>query len=70
MFERLKFDPDAPGVVESRCEFCGRPPWLDPGLVACVHETPTCVEFQSMDALMLAVENRKIKEARNSKNQN
>ena len=70
MSERLKFDPDAPGVVESRCEFCGKTFWLDTGLVACVHEMPTCVEFQSMDALTFAVENRKIKEARNTRNQN
>lgn len=60
----IDFDSKAPGVVECRCEFCGRLYWIDPKQCALAHEMPFCAEFRAMDVLSFMVENRKIKETK------
>jgi hypothetical protein len=60
----IKFDSGAPGVIESRCEFCGKTYWIDPAQLALAHESPHCPEFHALDVITFMVENRKRKEAK------
>ena len=60
----IKFDSSAPGVVECRCEYCGKLYWIDVPQLALAHEMPHCPEFHAMDILTFMTENRKIKEAK------
>jgi hypothetical protein len=54
-------DLDAPGIVESSCEFCGKRYWIDPDRCTTMHEAPGCATFDALDALQFVIENNKIK---------
>ena len=57
-------DLEAPGIVSSHCEFCGRKYYIDPDGGRVMHELPMCPEFEAMDPMSFIVENRKIKETK------
>lgn len=62
--DEFTFDPNDPNVVRSSCEFCGKAYYLDTNRYALIHDMPYCAEFDAMDVLAFARENRRIKEAR------
>lgn len=57
----IRFDTEAAHVVACKCEFCGRPYWIDTQQYALAHEMPYCAEFQAMDVITFMSENNKIK---------
>ena len=67
---KLAVDLEAPGVIESSCEFCGQSYWIDPNPEdpKLMHELPMCPDFEVMDPISFLVANRKIKVGRISKN--